>query len=53
MISQGFGKITFIKYLVKFYLDINDHLPALPGNDQDLSYEISQHLLVLPRLRCA
>ena len=35
----------FIKYLVKFYLNIkfhdtiNDPLPVLPGNEQDLSHK--------------
>ena len=28
-----------MKYLVKFYLGVNDPLPALPGNDQDLDHE--------------
>ena len=41
-ISQGFGKIIlnmFVKYLAKFYLKINDLLPVLPGNEQDLCHE--------------
>ena len=29
----------FIKYLVKFYFAINDALPVLPGNEQDLCDE--------------
>ena len=28
-----------MKYLVKFYLMINDPLPVLPGNEQDLGHE--------------
>ena len=28
-----------MKYLVKFYLTINDLLSVLPGNDQDLDHE--------------
>ena len=50
-ISQGFGKIILnisyivIKYLAEFYLNIkfygiiNDPLPVLPGNEQDLGHE--------------
>ena len=29
----------FVKYLAKFYLNINDLLPVLPGNEQDLFQE--------------
>ena len=29
----------FMKYLAKFYLNINDPLAVLPGNDQDLDHE--------------
>ena len=29
----------FITYLAKFYLTINDPLPVLPGNEQDLCHE--------------
>ena len=29
----------FIKYLAKFYLTINDPLPVLPSNEQDLGHE--------------
>ena len=28
-----------MKYLEKFYLIINDPLPVLPGNEQDLGHE--------------
>ena len=37
--------VIFIKYLIKFYLNIkfystvNDPLPVLPGNEQDLSHK--------------
>ena len=29
----------FLKHLAKFYLTINDPLPVLSGNDQDLVHE--------------
>ena len=28
-----------MKYLAKVYLNINDPLPVLPGNEQDLGHE--------------
>ena len=28
-----------MKYLAKFYLNINDPLPVLPGNEQDFGQE--------------
>ena len=31
--------VNIFQYLAKFYLTINDHLPVLPVNDQDLDHE--------------
>ena len=41
-----------MKYLAKLYLTINDPLPVLSGNKQDLGHKKhSQHLLVLPSVQ--
>ena len=40
-------------WLIFINLTINDPLPFLPGNEQDLGHENSQHLLVLPSVQRA
>ena len=31
--------VSIVKYLTKFYLTINDSLPILAGNEQDLGHD--------------